>query len=858
MVVQYRAQLLNHGTSAPGLVHLNGHWQGVVVTDVQQPHVGGGHLDGLVAFTQPPPDLEDRVGGEQWFDALVDPGETRHIEGGIQILDGHRRPDVTILGGTTHDLGHHADDGHRALPWTILRHQTRQRDIPLRLEDRFHPAQRMVGDVEAEHLTLEGEFRASFPVLFRHHPLDTQFGWCVGGAHAEQVVLTVGLVAFELGGGVDGLLVDRHETAPGMTHRVEGTSLDERLDESLVAHPQRHSVEELEEVLGRAVFLASGDDVVDGAGPDVADGPQAESDVLTDGRELQGGRVDVGWQHLDVLGAHVGEVQRHLVLVVTHTGEQGGTVLGWIVGLEVGRPVRDESVACGVGLVEGVSGERDHDVPQGLDGVVGVAVLAHACLEGDEVLLQDVLLLLAHGATQQVGAAQGVAGKFASDRHDLLLVHDEVVRRSEDLVEVLLELWMDGDDRLAAVLALGIEDVRIGTHRARPVQGQYGDDVVESGRPHETQQGAHGGAVELEDAERVATREHVVGVLVIEGDGVEVDLLAPVLLDDLETVIHDAEVAQAQEVHLHEPHLLELGVGEPGDDHAVLVAAVHRHEVEQWCTGQDECARVHTGATDQSLQATGGLDDLGHVRVVGDELAELGALGVARVLGIEDLAQRHPLAHDVGWHGLGDLVAQGEGVAEDTVGVLDGGLRLDLAESVDLAGVLGAVLSGDVVDDLVALTVVEVEVDVGRVDSLGVEESLEQQPVLQRVHLDDAGEVSDHRTGGRSSSRPHWHPHGTGRVADVGDDEEVRREPQWFDDRQLLVNAVQHLLRRIGPVLLVQSLGDLLAQPGLLGLPLRHVELRHAVDVGEDVVVALDHLGEGQRVVGGLRHVREQ
>lgn len=74
-------------------------------------------------------------------------------------------------------------------------------------------------------------------------------------------------------------------------------------------------------------------------------------------------------------------------------------------------------------------------------------------------------------------------------------------------------------------------------------------------------------------------------------------------------MIHDTEVAQAQEVHLHEPHLLELGVREAGNDHAILIALVHRHEVKQWGTRQDERAGVHAGASNQP-RAFGSLNNL--------------------------------------------------------------------------------------------------------------------------------------------------------------------------------------------------------------------------------------------------------
>ena len=191
-------------------------------------------------------------------------------------------------------------------------------------------------------------------------------------------------------------------------------------------------------------------------------------------------------------------------------------------------------------------------------------------------------------------------------------------------------------------------------------------------------------------------------------------------------MIHDAEVAQAQEIHLHEPHLLELGVREAGNDHAILIALVHRHEVKQWGTRQDERAGVHAGASNQPLEAFGSLNNLGYVRVICHQLTELLAFAIPLVGGVEDLVQWNALAHHVRGHCLGDLVAEGEGIAENTVSVFDSGLRLNLAEGVDLAGVLSPVLVRDVINDLVTLTIVEVKVDIGWIDALRVEEPLEQ------------------------------------------------------------------------------------------------------------------------------------
>jgi len=179
----------------------------------------------------------------------------------------------------------------------------------IEMSRRFQTVQRMVGDVEAQHVALEGELGALVPVLLGDDAFDAQMGGLVASpAHPEQVVLAVGLVALEVDDGVDGLLEDIHEPAPGMAHRVERPGLDERLDGPLVAHLQGHVVEELEEVVGRAVLVAGLDHLVDQVLVDVADRPQAEADVGPDGGEGQRGCVDVGRQHVDVLGPHVRQV----------------------------------------------------------------------------------------------------------------------------------------------------------------------------------------------------------------------------------------------------------------------------------------------------------------------------------------------------------------------------------------------------------------------------------------------------------------------------------------------------------------------------------------------------------------------
>ena len=341
--------------------------------------------------------------------------------------------------------------------------------------------------------------------------------------------------------------------------------------------------------------------------------------------------VDVGRQHLDAHVPALAQVQRRLVLVVLHGGEQRGHVLGRVVRLEERGPVRHQAVPGGVRLVERVVRERDEDVPQRLDRALGVPVGAHPAGERDVLLVEDLLLLLAHRAAQQVRAAERVAGELLRDRHDLLLVHDQAVRVVQDLGQRLGQLGMDRLDRLAPVLAVGVVVVRVGAHRPGPVQRQHRGDVLERVRLHRAQQRPHRAAVELEHPERVTAGEQLVRLRVVQPELLQDDGLAAVRADLLQAVVEHREVAQAEEVHLEQAERLARAHVQLGDDGAVLLAPLDRDDVEQRLGAQDHAGGVHAPLALEALEPAGGVDDPLHVGVGVVERAELPGLGETAV-----------------------------------------------------------------------------------------------------------------------------------------------------------------------------------------------------------------------------------
>ena len=416
-----------------------------------------------------------------------------------------------------------------------------------------------------------------------------------------------------------------------------------------------------------------------------------------------------------------------------------------------------------------------------------------------------------------------------------------------------------GVERLLAVLAQREVRVRVDAHRARPVEREGGRDVLEVVGLHEAQQRAHAAAVELEDAEGVAATEQVVGGAVVEGLGqlVEVDVLVAVELDVLDGVVEDRQVAQAEEVHLDQAQRLAAGVVELRDDLAVLQAAHDRDDVDERLAAHDDAGRVHAPLALQALEAERRRDDLLRLRVLVVDDAEVAGLVVALGVRLEDVGERHALAHDVGRHRLGELLAHREGVAEDAARVLEGLLGLDRAVGDDLGDPLLAVLLRDVADDLTAPALVEVDVEVGHRHALGVEEPLEDEAVRHRVEVGDAHGVGAHRAGTRATAGADADAVALGPVDEVGDDEEVARVALGDDDvlleGRLLAGVVRH---PVGEAALEAGL-DLLDEPRRLVLALGAGEPGHVapLPLGEG---DLAPLGDEQGVVARLGQLAPQ
>ena len=491
--------------------------------------------------------------------------------------------------------------------------------------------------------------------------------------------------------------------------RIEGAGRGQTLQHALVHRARIDGGGEIGQI-GEPPPAACLDDGFDCLTTD----PFQRGQCVVDGRaldlEIDAGTID-RWRldlHAQPLG--LGTKLRKLVGIAHVEGHGSREEFHRIVRLHECGLIGDQCVSGGVALVEAVIGEACEQFEDSFGLPALDVALDAAGHESTALLLHLAPDLLSHRPTQQIGFAERVAGEDLSRLHHLLLIDDD----AEGLAQDRFELGMDVVRLLHAVLARTIgRDVG---HRAGTIERNQRDDVLEAIRPHVEQGAPHALTFQLEDADRLRTREHGVGFFVIERDCGEIDL-DRALAQQCRRRFQHSERLEAEKVELHQARLLHPFHVELGHRHVGLGIAIERHHLGQRPLADDDAggvgrgvavkpfkllrdgegARDHRVAVARRLQA----------RLVVDRPGERDR--IERVL-------RHELAKFV------DLTVRHLQHAAD---VAQYAARLQRAEGDDLRHAVAAVAVLHVADDLVAPILAEVDIKIGHRDALGIEEALE-------------------------------------------------------------------------------------------------------------------------------------
>ena len=508
-------------------------------------------------------------------------------------------------------------------------------------------------------------------------------------------------------------------------------------------------------------------------------------------REEPVGEVDVGRQNFDAVGTGIIQKRLHLVALVHHHAEVGRHEAGREVRLEVGRLIGDIGIGRSMRLVEAVTCELFHQVED-----FGCNRRLHAALpcalhEDRTLALHFLDVLLAHGAAQKVGAAQRITAHHLGHTHHLFLIHHDAVGFGKHgrhaLVQILhlLPPELSGDEGRNQV------------HRTRAIKCVQGHQILETVGTRLTQQLTHAFRFKLEDGGRIGVLEAAVGLLVCDGNALQLEFPFGIeLVDVLLALRKDGERRKPQEVELHETDILHVLLVELADRiFGSAIGVVERTEIRKRPRSDQHAARVHAEVAGDALKPLCHTHEFLVLVVALNRLAELGHL-------LDGIIKRDVLA---GLHRneLGQTVRLREGDVEHACNVTHDGLGTQRAEGRDLTHGVRTVRLLHVFDRAVAVVLAEVHVKVRHGHALRIQEAFEQKVELERIKVRNAERIGDKRTCARTSSRAHGHAVGLRPVDEVLNDEEVARKLHPLDNAELIVKAL-HVFRALGvPHLLV-------------------------------------------------------
>ncbi len=378
--------------------------------------------------------------------------------------------------------------------------------------------------------------------------------------------------------------------------------------------------------------------------------------------------------------------------------------------------------------------------------------------------------LLAHGAAEQVGLGEAVAGEIAGDLLHLLLIGDDAVGRREDRLELGVQVF----DRLAAELARAIGgDVG---HRAGTVERHQRDEVLEAVGPHVDEGPAHALAFHLEHPDGLAARQALIGLGVVEGDAGEIDLDAAGG-DELHRRLQHGQRLEAEEIEFDEAGLLHPFHVELGHRHVGLGIAIERHQFRQRPVADHDAGGMGRGVAVEAFEL---LRDGEGAR--DDRLAV--AFRLQPRLAGDGGGQRHRRGRILR-HQLAQLVDLPVGHFEHAADVAQHAAGLQAAEGDDLRHLIAAVAALHVADHLVATVLAEVDVEVRHRHAIRVEEPLEDQAEADRVEIGDGERERDQRARARAAAGADRDALRLRPLDEIGDDEEVAGIIHPLDDAEL-------------------------------------------------------------------------
>ena len=317
--------------------------------------------------------------------------------------------------------------------------------------------------------------------------------------------------------------------------------------------------------------------------------------------------------------------------------------------------------------------------------------------------------------------------------------------------------------------------------RARTHDRHFDDEIVILARAQSRQHGHLRARFDLKDADRLRATDHVVGFAVFSRYLAHGARPASGSSQQLERFAHGRQHPECKNVHFEQAERFEI----------ILVPLNHGTFRHRGVLDRDELAdrlfRDHESA-DVLRQVTGEVDELSDAPAKKLNHGAIDMQAVSRKAGLKRL-EVVPVGLRLR-QSIDDIELEPQCFAN----VANGAARSIADDRRRQRGSITPVLLEDVLNDLLAALVLEVDIDIGRFIALLADEALEKHIDELRIHLRDAERIADHGVRGGAAALMQDVP-ASGFRHDFVHSEKERFVLELGDQRELSFHVIADLFR---------------------------------------------------------------
>ena len=494
------------------------------------------------------------------------------------------------------------------------------------------------------------------------------------------------------------------------------------------------------------------------------------------------------------------------------TAQQSRHELNGIMSLQKGRFVGDQSVSRRVRFVKTVTRERDDQIPEFLGDVFRDPIGNCSSHVFRMEAVHHIGQLFADRFNAFIRLGQLNVAHSIQNAHDLFLVDHHTVGLGQNFIHHRMNFAR----RLASVLYVNVFHHHPAFQRTRAIESGRRDNVREAVRPHLSQQIAHPAGLELEHALRLTSlqqREGLgVGKIILHLFKVEAWVRSFYVLNGL---VQNRQVSQAQKVHLQQADFFYRRSVPLSNDVVFTGDRLQRQHSVQRHVRNHHAGRVSSRTASQALN--------GH-RIVEQFFRQ--RIDIIRRFQVRTFCQR-VFEFDIERirDELCQFVDSSQRHVQRAADVADRVLGFQSSIRTNLSNVTSTVFLLCVVNNHLPAIAAEVDIDIGRFGSAGVQKAFEQQVIFQRANIPQSQQIGHDRSA-RRTSRSTGNAIAASKLHEVPYDQEVARVTLGFDNAQFIFQTLPVPFSQLFAIAFMHALLTEISQVIDVGLLIRGAKHR--------------------------------